>query len=261
MNLCTNAAHAMGDVGGILELRSLDVDLDDDFVSRYPRAYPGPYIQLTVSDTGRGMDQATLERIFEPYFTTKGIGEGTGLGLSVVHGIVESHGGMITVYSEPGQGTVFHVLFPEFQDPDLSLPLPTSRSTTLPPGGNEHILFVDDEVSLIAVSLGLLESIGFTVTTRSSSLEALEAFRANPDRYDLVISDLTMPHMGGIELSRELRRIRSDIAIILCTGFSGVVTPAQLKAAGVAKLLAKPVIFGSLAKTIREVLDNAKVAQ
>lgn len=261
MNLCTNAAHAMGEVGGVLELLIVDVDLDDDFVVRYPHVFPGPYIQLTVSDTGHGMDQATLERIFEPYFTTKGHGEGTGLGLSVVHGIVESHGGMITVYSEAGQGTVFNVLFPQFQDTHMSLTLPNLQSTSLSPGGTEHILFVDDEVSLVAASLGLLENLGYSVTTRSSSTEALEAFRANPERYDLVISDLTMPQMGGIELARELRRIRPDLAIIICTGFSGVVTPGQLKAAGVSKLLAKPIIFGSLARTVREVLDGAKLIE
>jgi nitrogen-specific signal transduction histidine kinase/ActR/RegA family two-component response regulator len=258
MNLCTNAAHAMRETGGVLDVRTVDVDLDDDFIARYPRVYPGSYIQLTVSDTGHGMIQTTSERIFEPYFTTKGPGEGTGLGLSVVHGIVESHGGMITVYSEPDEGTVFHTFFPQFQDPDMPLAPSDAHSNGVPVGGAEHILFVDDEVSLVAASLGLLENLGYTVTTRSSSVEALEAFRANPYRFDLVISDLTMPLMGGIDLARELRRIREDIAIIICTGFSGVMISAQLKAVGVSRLLAKPIIFGSLARTVREVLDEAR---
>ena len=176
----------------------------------------GPHVRLTVTDTGCGMDSETLAHIFDPYFTTKEVGEGTGLGLSVVHGIVKTHGGTITVESEPGKGTTFHVYFPviendaETQEEDEE-PLPT---------GNERILFVDDEQVLLHVAEEMLKQLGYDVVTQKSSVEALELFRAEPDRFDLVITDMTMPKMTGDQLARELMKIRSDIPIILYTGFS-----------------------------------------
>uniref|UniRef100_A0A7C4RSP9 histidine kinase n=1 Tax=Desulfatirhabdium butyrativorans TaxID=340467 RepID=A0A7C4RSP9_9BACT len=259
MNLCTNAAHAMRDRGGTLELRVADVALDDDFVARYPDAlYPGHYIKLSVSDTGHGMDPNTLKRIFDPYFTTKGPGEGTGLGLAVVHGIVKNHGGMITVYSEPGKGTSFHVFLPIFQNEDLPTEIYRHGITGVPPGGNERILFVDDEVSLADINKELLEALGYEVTIRTSSMEALEAFRAYSDRIDLVITDLTMPNMGGIDFAKALRQIRPDIPIILCTGFSEIAVQERLKQAGISRLLAKPLVLDNLANTVREVLDESK---
>lgn len=256
MNLSTNASHAMREHGGTLELSVVDVELDQEFISRYPSVFPGSYVKLSVGDTGHGMDRATMERVFDPYFTTKGPGEGTGLGLAVVHGIVEGHGGLITVYSEPGKGTTFHVFFPRFQN-TASCPTRQGRALPSPPlGKGESILFVDDEIGLAVVSMNLLESLGYKVTTRTSSVEALAAFRANPSRFDLVITDLTMPQMTGLELARELRQVRPDIPIILCTGFSGTVTPERLKAAGISRLTAKPLILDDLARCIREILDE-----
>ncbi|MHC1744210.1 MAG: PAS domain S-box protein [Syntrophobacteraceae bacterium] len=256
MNLSTNASHAMREHGGTLELSVVDVELDQDFIARYPSVFPGSYIRLSVGDTGHGMDSATLARVFDPYFTTKGPGEGTGLGLAVVHGIVEGHGGLITVYSEPDKGTTFHVFFPRFQNSATSLAVSRTMLPCTPLGKGERILFVDDEISLVVVSLNLLESLGYKVTTRTSSIEALAAFRADPNRFDLVITDLTMPHMTGIELARELGQLKPGIPVILCTGFSGTVSPDRLKAAGISRLTAKPLILDDLARSIREVLDE-----
>ncbi len=261
MNLCANAGHAMREHGGTLEVSVTDVELDQEFVVRHPAVFPGPYVRLSVCDTGHGMDPATLERVFDPYFTTKGPGEGTGLGLAVVHGIVEGHGGMVTVYSEPGVGTSFHVYLPKFQNSDLPLNVPIHGSSSRVLGGNESILFVDDELGIVDVSLNQLQALGYRVTTRTSSLEALEAFRAHPDRFDLVITDLTMPQMGGLELARELRQIKPDVPIILCSGFSGMLTPDGLKAAGISSLMPKPVILDDLARAIREILDQKKCAE
>jgi PAS domain S-box-containing protein len=258
MNLCTNAAHAMRERGGILQLSVNDVLLGEDFVARYPKTYPGPYIKLSVGDTGHGMDPATQERVFDPYFTTKGPGEGTGLGLAVVHGVVESHGGLITVTSDPGKGTIFDVFLPKLQNDDLRLIPPTPISSSIPSGNGERLLFVDDEVSLVAVTLNFLEALGYKVTIRKSSLEALEAFRTQPDRFDLVITDLTMPQMGGLDLAREMRQIKPDLPVVLCTGFSVMVTQDRLKTAGISRLMPKPLILEELARTVREVLDEKK---
>lgn len=256
MNLSTNASHAMREHGGTLELSVVDVELDQDFVTRYPSVFPGSYVRLSVGDTGHGMDSATLQRVFDPYFTTKGPGEGTGLGLAVVHGIVEGLGGLITVYSEPGKGSNFHVFLPQFQNTVSCLAPTVPGSTCRPLGKGEGVLFVDDEIGLAVVSLNLLESLGYKVTTRTSGIEALAAFRADPNRFDVVITDLTMPQMTGLELARALRQIRPDIPIILCTGFSGTVTPERLKAAGISRLTAKPLILDDLARSLREVLDE-----
>ncbi len=256
MNLCTNAAHAMREKGGILEIGVLDVRLDGDFVARHPLEYPGDYVKISVGDTGHGMDAPTLERIFDPYFTTKTPGEGTGLGLAVVHGIVKSHGGMITVYSEPGKGTTFHVFLPRFQSDAPGPALYGPRSSTAPLGGQESLLLVDDEISIANVSFDYLETLGYRVTARTSSLEALEAFRTNPDRFDLLITDMTMPQMGGLELAKEIGRIRPGFPMILCTGFSGMLTPERLKAAGISRLVLKPVVLSELTRIIREILDE-----
>jgi PAS domain S-box-containing protein len=258
MNLCTNAAHAIGEGTGTIELSLMDINLDQDFVARYPvKIYPGPYIRLSVHDNGHGMDSATLDRIFDPYFTTKKPGEGTGLGLAVVHGIVESHSGMINVYSEPQQGTTFNIFLPIFQYNDLQQ-LQNGGHVCAPQGGREHILFIDDEVSLANVNKQLLEALGYQVTIRTSSVEALEVFRQQPDRFDLVITDLTMPQLGGLDLARKLRQITPEIPIILCTGFAGSVPAATLKSIGISKLLVKPLILEALSKAVREVINQKK---
>jgi len=254
MNLCTNAAHAMRDKGGILSvsLSSVETDADAYLVSRYPDLKPGPYVRLTVGDSGHGVDPSILERIFDPYFTTKGPGEGTGMGLAVVQGIVNRHGGMITVNSEIGKGTSFHALFPRIEQEIV----PEDMLAEALPTGSERILFIDDEKTLVDLGKGMLESLGYSVTIKTNSLEALETFLAEPDAFDLVITDVTMPAMTGIELAKELMAIRPDIPIILCTGFSELINEKQAKEMGIQEFVMKPFVIGKHAKTIRKVLER-----
>jgi PAS domain S-box-containing protein len=254
MNLCTNAGYAMQETGGTLEVSLTNVELDSHFTERYPDMAPGPHIRLTVSDTGHGMTPDVLDRIFDPFFTTKGLGEGTGMGLSVVHGIVKSFGGTITVYSEPGKGSTFHVYLPIVEDLKDEREI---EATGLLPTGNERILLIDDEKLLADIGKRILASLGYEVITRTSSIEALELFRAQPDRFDLVITDMTMPNMTGGELAREFMQIRPDIPIILCTGFSKLITEDKAKAMGIRELVMKPFAIRDMADTIRKVLDSA----
>jgi len=249
MNLCTNAAHAMQEKGGILEVSLADIDIDTE---HYLGVKPGPYLMLTVSDTGQGMDSKTMERIFDPYFTTKEVGKGSGLGLAVVHGILQRHDGAITVYSEPGQGSVFHLYLPRIEGTIAVSP----ESAASPPGGTERILLVDDEKSLVETGQRMLERLGYHVTSKTSSEEALEVFRSQPRDFDLIITDYTMPHMTGTELAKELMRIRPDIPIVLCTGFSEMVTEEKAKALGIQGFAMKPLSLGSMAGLIRKVIDG-----
>jgi len=253
MNLCTNAAHAMRKEGGLLEVELHKMHLDEESVAAYNYIVPGAYLRLVVSDTGHGIDPTIIKRIFEPYFTTKKKGEGTGMGLAVIHGIVKSHGGEITVYSEPGRGTTFHVLLPIAREPEE---IQTGLQEPAATGGKESILFVDDEAGLVEVGQKILEKLGYTVVAKKSSVEALETFRTFPKQFDLVITDLTMPHMTGIQLSKELQNIRPDIPIIICTGFSETITAKHIKDLGIRKLLIKPINKASLAKAIREALEE-----
>ena len=252
MNLMTNAYHAMEDEGGKLEVTLQEVELGvNDFID--PSMNPGPYVCLSVADTGTGMDQITLERIFEPYFTTKKTGKGTGLGLSVVHGIVKSYQGDIKVYSEPGKGAVFHIYLPVIKSR-----FETEKTEAIEPvpKGTEMILLVDDEESIVRMETEMLERLGYDVTERTSSIEALEAFRDSPGKFDLVITDMTMPNMTGVQLSQKLLEIRPDIPIIICTGFSAKIDNAKAKEFGIRGFVMKPVVMSELAKKIREVLDQ-----
>ncbi len=251
MNLCTNAEHAMLE-GGVLEVSLANVELDEEFCSKHKGLTADSHVRLTVGDTGRGMDKETLTRIFDPFFTTKGPGEGTGMGLSVVHGIVKSHGGDITVYSEPGVGTTFQVYLPVVKS------LAEARPETVEPvpGGTESILIVDDDAVVAEIGRETLERLGYCVTTRTSSIEALELFRAKPGEFDLVITDQTMPHMTGTDLAAEILRIRPDIPIILCTGFSHVITPEKARARGIQEFVMKPIVGAELGRTVRRVLDR-----
>jgi signal transduction histidine kinase/ActR/RegA family two-component response regulator len=252
INLCTNAIHAMGEKGGVLEVSLENILLDAGSATHYHDLSSGKYVRLTVNDTGHGIEPKVLKRIFDPYFTTKGVGEGSGMGLSVVHGIIKSHGGSISVSSEPGKGTVFHVLFPCIEDkpePNVEIALEVS-------GGNESVLFVDDEKAMVDAIQPMLERLGYKVTARTSSIEGLEAFRANPDRFDLVITDFTMPNMTGMELAKELFKLRSDIPIILCTGYSEHINEDKAKRSGIRAFVVKPVVMDEIANTIRKVLDD-----
>jgi PAS domain S-box-containing protein len=252
INLCTNAAHAMRETGGVLEVRLEPVELALEAPSIAPGLKAGAYVRLTVQDTGHGMAPAILERIFEPFFTTKGMGEGTGMGLAVAHGIIAHHEGAITVESTPGQGSTFAVYLPRSDRPGTA-PLLTEEPVV---GGKERILFVDDETALVHVGRATLQRLGYQVVVCTSSSEALETFRAAPYSFDLVITDRTMPSLTGDVLVRELRHIRPNIPIILCTGFSHPVTSEQLRALEVDAFLLKPVMVNEWARVIRQVLER-----
>jgi len=252
MNLCTNAAHAMREEGGVLEVKLQDVKLDEDMVAQYEELTPGRYVRLTVRDTGQGIDPEIMDRIFDPFFTTKGLAEGTGMGLSVVHGIVKSHDGAIRVKSEPGHGTIIEVLLPII---DAEAEAAGEEFEVLPTG-TERILFVDDEPSIVMIAELMLERLGYEVTAKTSSVEAFELFEAEPDRYDLVITDMTMPHMTGDRLARKLFMIRSDIPVILCTGYSERIDEDKAKEMGIRAFTLKPLVMRDLAVTIRQVLGG-----
>ena len=254
MNLCTNAGHAMLENGGTLEVDLCNVELDEDFTSRYPDLKPGNFLSLTVSDTGHGMPPDVLSRIFNPFFTTKERGEGTGMGLAVVHGIVESYGGIIYAYSEPQKGSSFKVYLPAIE----SIDKPHEMADEVIPTGTESILFVDDEPFLVEIGQRMLQSLGYQVITRTSSTEALDLFRANPDRFDLVITDMTMPQMTGDKLAGELIAVRKDIPIIICTGFSHRMTAEGAKDMGIKDFLMKPIVRSEIANKVRSVLDAVK---
>jgi len=252
MNLCTNAAYAMQKDGGLLEVSLSDVELDEDFAKQHPGITPGKFVELTVSDTGHGMTPEVLDRIFDPFFTTKKKGEGTGMGLAVVHGIVKSHGGALTVESYPEKGTVFKAFIPAIE----SEWVPQNESADLMVTGSEHILFVDDEAFQADIAQKMLSRLGYRLTTRTSSTGALELFRQSPQEFDLVITDMTMPHMPGDVLARELIAIRPDIPIIVCTGYSDRIDGEIADRIGIRQLVMKPVVMKEIAQTIRRVLDE-----
>ena len=252
MNLCANAAHAMREKGGVLRISLEDIDVDSDAAGKRQDLEPGPYVHLTVSDTGRGMTPGVQEKIFEPYFTTKKTGEGTGMGLAVVHDIVKSYQGAIEVHSEPGKGTTFRVFLPRIEGevkPETMMP-------DVVPEGNERILFVDDEAALANLGKYMLERLGYQVESRTSSIEALEAFRAQPDRFDLVITDMTMPNMTGMELAKEIIGIRPTLPVVICTGYSDLISEDKAKAMDIREFIMKPVIKREIAHAVRRVLDQ-----
>jgi PAS domain S-box-containing protein len=252
MNLCTNAGHAMQEKGGTLKVELSETWLDADFVVKHADLKPGCYIRLTVSDTGHGIPAQLLDRIFDPFFTTKKAGDGTGMGLSVVHGIVKGLNGAITVYSEKGNGTTFNV-FLSAVEKDTALQTRMEKDIAM---GTERILFVDDELVLAKMALQMLESLGYEVTTRTSSIEALELFKSKPDHFDLVITDMTMPNMTGDELVRQIKAIRSELPIILCTGFSANIDQNQAERLGVHGFFLKPITKNDMAWQIRLALDQ-----
>lgn len=253
MNLCTNASHAIQDTGGRMTVSLEDVELGADMTGPHPGVTPGTFVNLTVSDSGHGMPLEVQDRIFDPFFTTKEPGKGTGLGLSVVHGVVKDCGGIITVDSTPGEGATFNVFFPLVEggrevEKATRSPLPT---------GTERILFVDDEEYRVEMGKQVFELLGYRVTAKTSSQEALKVFSERPDRFDLVITDLTMPNLTGDELAKEILAIRSDTPIILCTGYSEKILPDRAEELGIKKVVLKPTIMEEIARIVRSVLDRA----
>ena len=252
MNLCTNAYQAMNDKGGILEISLSNTHVSASQDSFNPDMRAGHYLKLTISDTGHGMKPEVLKRIFEPYYTTKAKGTGTGLGLAVVHGIVKGFSGTITVRSEPNEGTTFEIFIPRVKNATKSTTRPREDLQT----GNEQILLVDDEPAIVDIGKKMLERLGYTVSTRTSGVEALELFKNQPEKYDLIITDLTMPNMTGEKLARELLKIHSGIPVILCTGFSEQLSKEEAIEIGVKEFITKPISMNQMAKSIRKALDN-----
>jgi PAS domain S-box-containing protein len=252
MNLCSNAAHAMRDGGGLLEINLANETVGAFDSTRYGNLKPGEFVKLTIRDTGHGMDSRTMDKIFDPFFTTKARGEGTGMGLAVVHGIVKNLEGAVTLESTPGQGTSFHVFLPG----DETRAIEEIEKHEPPPNGTERILFVDDEAAITEIYKNVLEQLGYTIDTRNNALDALRDFQKNPDRFDLVITDQTMPKMTGIELAGALLGIRPNLPIILCTGFSEQIIPETINKAGIQAFMWKPIGRLELARTIRKLLDQ-----
>jgi PAS domain S-box-containing protein len=252
VNLCTNAAIAMKEHGGLLEVSLEDVDLDLLFTAKHREAAPGRFARLTVSDTGVGMSPEVRARIFEPFFTTRPHGEGSGMGLAVVHGIVARLGGTISVNSEPGKGSAFQLFFPVLHEEAVCAP----EHRELPLPGTERILFVDDEVMVANIIFKALEKLGYKVTSKTSPLEAYEVFRADPQGFDIVITDMTMPAMTGDELIFKIRTIRPDIPAILCTGYSELITEEKARSLGIEEFYMKPFVIQKLTGIIRKLMDK-----
>ncbi len=252
MNLCTNAVYAMKEKGGVLKVSLEDVFLNEGCMPQYKQLKQGKYIQITVSDTGHGISTEFLDRIFDPFFTLKKRGEGTGMGLSLVHGIVKDLEGAISVNSEPGKGSTFHVLLPKHEGEPDDLYVPATIQTK----GHGRILFVDDEKNIVLTGRDLLERLGYEVVAAFDSHEALEVFKAGPEKFDLVLTDLTMPRMTGLELSKQLKEIKPDIPIVLCTGFSDGLTTEKIKNVGINELIMKPMIISELDAVIRKAINS-----
>jgi PAS domain S-box-containing protein len=249
MNLCTNARHAMGTAPGMLELSLDQVELS----AKIGGLTPGQYARITVQDSGCGIPSDRIDRIFEPYFTTKERGEGTGLGLSVVHGIVNSHGGRIEVESRRNAGSTFRIYLPVLDGPHKEQ---EHHPDHVLPKGMESILFVDDEPAIVTMSEQILKRLGYRVTALSSSLEALEAFRDRPGDFDLIITDVTMPKLSGTQLIREVRDIRGDIPVVLCTGYSELVNDDLSSSLGIQEIIMKPILQKEMAQAIRRALGG-----
>ena len=253
MNLCRNAEHAVQHKNGQISVRLEAADIDSDFAFAHPPLRPGPHIRLSVTDNGVGMSENTLAHIFDPFFTTKRAGQGTGLGLSTIYSIVKNHHGLITVDSAVGKGSTFCVYLPEIDrnsDHDIAIEVAV-------PGGKEHILLVDDQTRLLRAATRLLEPLGYRVTALSNAFEAWLKFRENPDHFDIVITDQTMPEMTGTELAREILEMRPGFPIILMSGYGEATDPGMVAELGIAKYLHKPTSKQVLGTAIRELLDRS----
>jgi CheY-like chemotaxis protein len=243
------------DTGGKLKVNLKETDISYQKSVERVGMKVGRHLELTVKDTGHGMEPQVLERIFEPYYTTKAQGKGTGLGLSVIHGIIKNHGGDINVVSQPGKGSTFTVYIPIIDDVELAV---DSEESAMADQGNERILLIDDEKQIIDIEQQILERLGYRVTSKTDSQEALEEFATLPEKFDLVITDMTMPKMTGDELARKMMDIKPDIPVILCTGFNENITEEKALAMGIDRFVMKPIVKDELASTIRALLDTPK---
>ncbi len=257
INLCANAAHAMGNKKGILEINLEDIRLDPEKASHFLGLDPGRYVKLSIGDTGCGIAPGTMDKIFDPYFTTKAVGEGTGMGLAITQNIVKQHGGTISVQSAPGKGTTFQVLLPVINR-RAQTEIEVAQTCFK---GDERILFVDDEKMMVEIFQPMLQRLGYTATATTSSLDALKIFSRQPDQFDLVITDQTMPKLTGDDLAGKMMALRPDLPIILCTGHSELIDEKKAKKIGISAYLSKPIVMGKLARTVREVLDNRSTAR
>jgi signal transduction histidine kinase/ActR/RegA family two-component response regulator len=255
MNVASNAADAMRSSGGILEIVLAHETVVPAVAARHPALRPGSYMRVTIRDTGPGMAPEILERLFEPFFTTKGVGEGTGMGLAIAHGVVTSHGGAIIAESRLGQGATFTIYLPRLPD----APLPASSPEAPLPRGQERLLVVEDDEALAQLAQVQLTELGYTVSVCTSSGEALALFQADPQAFDLVLTDQTMPHMTGDVLAQELRRLRPELPIILLTGYNPLIDAAKARALGIDAFLLKPIGSHELAQAIRQVLAQRQV--
>ncbi len=253
MNLCTNAYHAMQETGGRLEITLEPVEIGYEEAVRRIGIQMGPHLHLVVKDEGVGMDATVMDRIFEPYYTTKEPGKGTGLGLSVIHGIVKNHGGFITVESTPGRGSSFHVYLPAIEEAAEDA---ARDAVCAEAAGQERILLVDDEEPIATMEKQMLERLGYRVTACTGSSEALSTFSADPDRFDLVITDMTMPLMTGEGLARRLLDLRPELPVILCTGYSEMINEEKAMTMGIRKFILKPVVMSELSAAVRSALES-----
>ena len=255
MNLCTNAYHAMGETGGVLTVSTNEITVPDDPSPLKLNLLPGNYLILEVSDTGQGISPEDMDKIFDPYFTSKPPETGTGLGLSVVHGIVEEHMGAINVLSKIGQGSTFQIFLPVTQTQTAEI---KEESPIAPLFGTEKIMIVDDEKYIRNSTTGLLEDFGYTPISFSNGIKALEAFKKNPKGFDLIITDMTMPGMTGNELAAKILNIRPELPIILCSGYSQAMAITNTEKNGIRQVLQKPVDLEEMALMIRQLLDKNK---
>jgi len=256
INLCNNAVDALPEKGGVITIELLNATIDKQQTKHPTKLHPGQYAKLVVSDNGIGMDTEIRDRVFEPYFTTKDIGEGTGIGMAVVHGIVERHDGEIIVDSKPGRGTTFTIFFPAYE----GLFEQETDERDILPVGDECILYVDDEPSIATLGKRLLESLGYTTESTTSPENALDMVRNDPDKFDLLITDMAMPSMTGDQLVIETLKIRQDMPTIMCTGYSAKFSEKDAADIGVHSYIMKPINRSELSKVVRKVLDGAKGA-
>lgn len=250
MHLYANAAQAMKKTGGLLEVSIVDVELGEDEVSEHENLVPGKYVILTVLDTGTGIDGKVIDRIFDPFFTTHTTGDHTGMGLAIVNSIVKGHGGTLTVQSDPGKGSIFHIILPVIPDQSRNGAHPDSP----PNRGSGRILFVDDEEGVLTMGKNLMVQIGYDVIAFSDPVEALRTFRSAPNDFDLIVTDQSMPNMTGLDLAKRLRRLRPDIRVVICTGFNEETFDKEAERIGIDRILLKPIGFHDLADVLQEMI-------